>query len=288
MILRNLVEYTDKYENPVFDDSFLNHKKRSPNDKSDKKVSKDKYIILAADIANVTDVEISPGNLAKFVIGIPSKTTPGARHYPKPIPHNREAILSYITSDEGLGIPVEQEDIRNFALRTQIPEYLIAALDLQTSEKPGILASQIVGSYWADGLVGTRSGSYLLCFDYAGFDRILDVAMYEDMYGASVLGTVGDNYNGWAVIAGEDNLIVFLKSERLQSNCYLHVIGINQDVFNGMSATNFVALFQRGVLELTKDQRPLDEIRDMEHQTSNELFGRFLHFNRYNSKFDNI
>lgn len=181
-VMQNLIEYTEKYDHPVFEEGYMEQDldKIPDADKSDRKISNDKYINLSADIANVTGTEIPPGTLAKFVIGIPDRKLPGARHFPNPSPKYRDAIVEYAQNDDGLGIELYKEAPSELAERFQEAEHLLRALDSRTSEPPGLLASQLIGSFEGKRITKDKSYTYTICFDSGGHDRLLDVVMYEE------------------------------------------------------------------------------------------------------------
>lgn len=282
--LRILAAHADKLAYTV-DDS------RTGN--SDRRASDDMYVNLAEAIEAKTDVSITPGPLAKFMIGVPDKTKPGGRHFSKMEPDSLEAIREFLTDSDDPKSPLKAVDLIDFAPDLQAPYHLLEYLQQHIHQRAAVRPKQLVGTYFAEKYNATPATAYDLTIERPVEDGLLQVFLHreefylteqdkEESTSLSKLLRTADKtfrYKGWAVITPEDSIIMFLKPEDGESNTLLFTIACNADVLDGHPLMGFVALNHHYPAELEGAELDQDDPEIISNILSN-LSNNLLIFRR--------
>lgn len=223
---------------------------------------------LEIEIESVTGQKVPHGRLQKFVMGenptSAKQKEMGIKHYPSPSTARLDAIVEFLTNPESTGYMFTKEDLALYAEKSQGPLRLMEYLNSNSDNLNDDAVTHSISPKFLSGVFSSiheieeQKFTISIRFRESVFESLIEFALIEyndetirlpetfedEIEQLKLAGITLEKYRGFAVVTPEENLMLFGKHERLQTNLILLSIGIDNAVFQDSAQLNGIVLLK--------------------------------------------
>ncbi|MEQ8694812.1 MAG: hypothetical protein RIC85_05820 [Gammaproteobacteria bacterium] len=203
-----------------------------------------------------------------------------------------EAIKAFLVENDDPLSPIAGLDLKRFEPDLQAPLSLLEYLKQSTDHRPALRSERAAGSFIATIQQPDRLRNFHLTLEQPVEDGLLTASLFEDVFDntstkepkrglPSLRPDHTDRCQGWAVLTGEDNILIHVKSRFRKANRHLMVIAVNQGALEEGPLMRFIAIDQGYALELD-DLSAVTDDSEIRSALSEQVADRLLIFRRKN------
>ena len=228
--------------------------------------------------------------LRQFAKGNPDADAASGRSFPGLRKDRLTALADYLVNDDLVHNRLPKIELEDFAPDLQAPFYLLEYLQDKTSCSSDIDPKLLTGSFLSRAeTADVISMMHLTIEAPADQDGLAEVYVLEELFGLDpengrILGelTHPENvkrYKGWAVITGEENIVMFLKDDANAANQHMLSLAIDDQVFEGKAMTRFAGVWHSNVISFGVDEMTIGAA-DYREAVASHLIDQIRSFER--------